>query len=110
VILLEPGAIATPIWRRGLAAGDEIAAGRREEFALYGPQTEAAQRLAERASHRGSPPEVPARKIVDALTSEHPAPRAAIGRDAHIVAAMVRVLPFRLLYRLLAARRPSQAS
>jgi hypothetical protein len=48
---------------------------------------------------------VPARKIVDALTSEHPAPRAVIGRDAHVVAAMVRVLPFPLLYRLLAARR-----
>jgi NAD(P)-dependent dehydrogenase (short-subunit alcohol dehydrogenase family) len=110
VILLEPGAIATPIWQRGLAAGDEIVAGRREDFARYRPQMEAARRLAERASHQGIPPEVPARKIVDALTSEHPAPRAVIGRDAHVVAAMVRVLPFRLLYRLLAARRPSQAS
>jgi NAD(P)-dependent dehydrogenase (short-subunit alcohol dehydrogenase family) len=109
VILLEPGVIATPIWRRGSAAGDEIVAGRREEFARYGPQMEALRRMSERASQRGIPPEVPARRIVDALTSEHPAHRAVIGRDAQVVAVMVRVLPFRLLYRLLAARRPSQA-
>jgi NAD(P)-dependent dehydrogenase (short-subunit alcohol dehydrogenase family) len=105
VILLEPGVIATPIWQRGVAAGEEIESGRQEEFARYGAQVAAVRRLAERASHRGVSPEVPARKIVEALTSEHPAPRAVIGRDAHVVAAMVRVLPFRLLYRLLAARR-----
>jgi NAD(P)-dependent dehydrogenase (short-subunit alcohol dehydrogenase family) len=105
VILLEPGVIATPIWQRGVAAGQEIEAGRREEFARYGAQLEAARRLAERGTSRGVPPDVPARKILEVLTSEHPAPRAVVGRDAHVVAAMVRVLPFRLLYRLLAARR-----
>jgi NAD(P)-dependent dehydrogenase (short-subunit alcohol dehydrogenase family) len=105
VILLEPGAIATPIWQRGVAAGDEIEAGWPEEFARYGAQIAASRRLAERASSGGVSPEAPARKIVEALTSEHPAPRAVIGRDARVLAAMVRVLPFRLLYRLLAARR-----
>ena len=107
VILLEPGAIATPIWRRGMAAVDQIQTGRQEEFARYGAQLEGARRLAERGSRNGVPPEVPARKIVESLTSEHPAPRAVVGRDARVVAAMVRVLPFRVLYRLLAARRGS---
>src|SRR5439155_1196347 len=45
VLLLEPGAIATPIWQRGLAAGDEIEAGRQEEFARYGPQLAVAARV-----------------------------------------------------------------
>jgi NAD(P)-dependent dehydrogenase (short-subunit alcohol dehydrogenase family) len=105
VILLEPGAIATPIWQRGVTAGRDIEVGRAEEFARYGAQLEAAWQMAARADRRGSPPELPAGKIVEALTSKNPTPRAVVGRDAKVVAAMVRVLPFRLLYRALAARR-----
>ncbi len=43
---------------------------------------------------------MPAAVIVDALQSRNPAPRRVVGRDAKIVAAMVRVLPFRAVYRM----------
>ena len=42
--------------------------------------------------------------VVAALTAGSPRPRYLVGRDAQIAAAVAR-LPFRLPYRLTAARR-----
>jgi hypothetical protein len=61
--------------------------------------------LAKRGNAHGLSPEVPARVILQTLTAANPKPRQTVGRDAKVVAAMVRVLPFRMLYRLTNARR-----
>ena len=43
--------------------------------------------------------------IVESLLATNPAPRRVIGREATVMAAMVRVLPFRLMYRMVQGRR-----
>jgi NAD(P)-dependent dehydrogenase (short-subunit alcohol dehydrogenase family) len=105
VLLIEPGAIATPIWDRGRAAGDELRSGDSEINARYADQIEALTKMAKRQAESGPDPSVPAKIILDALQSKNPPPRQVVGREAKVVAAMVRVLPFRALYRLTAARR-----
>ncbi len=105
VILIEPGAVATPIWSRGAAAGNELSAqlppaGQQR----YAAQITAAQANATRSAERGLPPQRAAQVIVKALTARNPRPRYLVGTDAH-VAAVVALLPYRLRYRLTAARR-----
>ena len=105
VLLIEPGAIATPIWDRGRAAGDELQSRNSEINARYADQIEAATKMAKRLAQSGPGPSVPAKIILDALQSKNPPPRQVVGREAKLMAAMVRVLPFRTLYRLTGARR-----
>ncbi len=105
VLLIEPGAIATPIWDRGRAAGDELQSPDSGANARYADQIEAATKMAKRLAQSGPNPSVPAKIIVDALQNKNPPPRQVVGREAKLMAAMVRVLPFRTLYRLIGARR-----
>ena len=100
VLLIEPGAIATPIWNRGAAAGEETRADNPEIAARYGRQLAGSAAMVARGNRSGLPPRVPAAVIMDALQSRNPAPRRVVGRDAKIVAAMVRILPFRAVYRM----------
>jgi NAD(P)-dependent dehydrogenase (short-subunit alcohol dehydrogenase family) len=105
VVLIEPGRIATPIWDRGIAAGDHLLARLGEaQKSVYAAQISAAQADAAGARAKGLPPEQAARVIVRALTGRNPRPRQLIGADARLAAA-VTMLPFRLRYRLTAARR-----
>lgn len=105
VILVEPGAIATPIWQRGSDAGDEVfdqlpLAGQQR----YADQIAAARTSAARSARRGRPPSTAARVILRALTRRNPRPRYLVGVDAQFAALLAR-LPFRLKYRLTAAPR-----
>jgi len=104
VLLIEPGAIATPIWSRGAAAGDQLVAPA-EVLQRYDKMLAAARDMARNGSARGLPPDAVAAVIREALTKRDPPPRQVVGRDAKLMAAMVRLLPYRLLYRLLRARR-----
>ena len=104
VLLIEPGAIATPIWDRGRAAGDEVQSRDSETNARYADQIVAARKIAERLPQSGLDPSVPARVILDVLQSRNPPSRQVVGREAKVIAAMVRVLPFRALDRLAGAR------
>lgn len=104
VLLIEPGAIATPIWDRGRAAGDEVQSRDSETNARYADQIVAARKMAERLAQSGLDPSVPARVILDVLQSRNPPSRQVVGREAKVIAAMVRVLPFRALDRLAGSR------
>jgi NAD(P)-dependent dehydrogenase (short-subunit alcohol dehydrogenase family) len=105
VVLVEPGAIATPIWARGTAAGQQVLAGQPPEvLRRYAKQVQSAEAMARRGQEHGLAPEVPARVILTALTGRNPRPRLTVGRDAAVVAAMVRLLPFRLVYKLTEGR------
>ncbi len=105
VILIEPGAIATPIWARGTTAGNELEAQNPGAFARYANQRAAAQAMADRGSRKGLPPTVPAKIIGAALTAANPRPRQGVGIDAKVAAVMLRLLPARAIYRLAAGRR-----
>lgn len=105
VLLIEPGAIATPIWDRGRAAGDELQWRYSETNARYADQIEAATKMAKRLAESGLDPSVPAKIILDALQIKNPPPRQVVGREAKVIAAMIRLLPFRTLYRLAGARQ-----
>jgi NAD(P)-dependent dehydrogenase (short-subunit alcohol dehydrogenase family) len=105
VVLVEPGAVATAIWPRARAAAEEI----RETLPpagleRYEAQLAAAERSAARSARTGVPPSRAAEVVVKALTTRHPAPRYLVGRDAR-AAALLASLPFRLRYRLTAAKR-----
>ena len=103
VCLVEPGVIATPIWDRGAAAGDEVIAGMPPENTRYRTQIAYAR---ERASHgsAGLDPRAVGRVVLKALTSRNPIPRQTVGRDGKLIALFSRVLPFRAVYRLTAGR------
>src|SRR5262249_37872541 len=105
VILIEPGAIATPIWTRGAAAADELIS-QLPEIARerYAAQMTSARKDAARSARRGLPPQRAAQVVVKALTTRNPRPRYLVATDAH-AAAVVATLPHRLRYRLTAARR-----
>ncbi|HEY2575668.1 MAG TPA: SDR family oxidoreductase [Streptosporangiaceae bacterium] len=104
VILIEPGAIATPIWNRGAQAADDLLAQAGPELVQrYSAQIEGARKNAARSAKRGLPPPRAAAAVVKALTAANPRPRYLVGPDAH-AAAVVAQLPHRLRYRLTAAR------
>jgi NAD(P)-dependent dehydrogenase (short-subunit alcohol dehydrogenase family) len=104
VVLIEPGAIATPIWGRGTAAGDEVTsqlpAEARERYAR---QIATVRANATRSAEKGLPPERVAQVIREALTASKPRARYLVGTDAHVAALLTR-LSFRLARRLTAAR------
>jgi NAD(P)-dependent dehydrogenase (short-subunit alcohol dehydrogenase family) len=106
VVLVEPGMIATPIWSRGVAAGEALEAALPEEArARYRAQIDAARANARRGAAHGLPPERVATVVMRSLTDRNPRPRRLVGRDAQVAAALVRLLPDRTVSRLVAARR-----
>ena len=85
VLLIEPGAIATPIWDRGRAAGNELQSRDSEASARYADQIEAATKMAKRLrASLGPDPSVPAKIILDALQNKNPPPRQVVGREAKV--------------------------
>ena len=103
VALIEPGAIATPIWERAAAAAEELQTLAPVGVERYTRQLEAARAMA-KSGAAGLSPDVVARTIARVLTSAHPKPRQVIGRDAKAIALLVRLLPYRLLYRVTAGK------
>lgn len=109
VSIVEPGAIATPIWRRSVAAAQEmIDAFPPEAEALYGGPMGTLQARVE--ALEGVPPSEVARAVGHALTARRAKPRYVVGRDAK-VRLMVGRLPTRmrdwLVARALGEKRSS---
>ncbi|WP_328607480.1 SDR family NAD(P)-dependent oxidoreductase [Amycolatopsis sp. NBC_00345] len=105
VVLVEPGAVATAIWPRARAAVEELrAALPAAGLERYAAQLESAGRSAERSASGGVSPRRAAQAVVRALTTRRPAPRYLVGKDARVTAVLAN-LPFRVRYRLTAAKR-----
>lgn len=98
VVAVEPGAVATPIWEKGLETAAGIvaemppAAGER-----YGVLIASIRAEAERNSREGIGPGEVARVIARALTARRPRARYAVGRDAQVGVVLSRLLPDRAL-------------
>ncbi len=85
VSLLEPGAIATEIWQKGVDDADAL---EREwppqVIEHYGPLIRALRKAAADSSRRASPAERVARDVVHAFTASRPRTRYRMGRDSGI--------------------------
>jgi len=105
VLLIEPGAIATPIWDRGRAAADQVQSQNPDINARYSDQIQAAAKMANRLAGSGLDASVAATVILEALQDDNPPPRQVVGRGAKVIAALARLLPYRVLYSLTARAR-----
>jgi NAD(P)-dependent dehydrogenase (short-subunit alcohol dehydrogenase family) len=105
VLLIEPGAIATPIWDRGRAAADQVQSQNPNINARYSDQIQAAAKMANRLAGSGLDASVAATVILEALQDDNPPPRQVVGREAKVIAALARLLPYRVLYSLTARAR-----
>jgi NAD(P)-dependent dehydrogenase (short-subunit alcohol dehydrogenase family) len=102
VALVEPGAIATPIWGKGNETADRLRGlMSAEQEQAYG---EALDRFtaARPADIAGLPPERVAEVIEHALTARRPRTRYLVGRDAKLRARLRDLLPDRAWDALLA--------
>jgi NAD(P)-dependent dehydrogenase (short-subunit alcohol dehydrogenase family) len=105
VSIVEPGAVATPIWGKGGdRAADLIARATPEQLETYGGVMERFQRLFIEAGAQGSPPDRVAEAVEHAMTADRPKTRYLVGRDAKVRATMGRYLPDRFLDRGIARR------
>src|SRR5215213_7329536 len=103
VILIEPGGVKTPIWKKGEALADEMTAGMPPEAdRLYGRMIEKVRAETRKIdAERGSEPRAVAEAIGTALTATRPRARYLVGSDAKLRAWMSRVLPDRVMDRLI---------
>ena len=97
VSIIEPGAIATPIWEKSDKAADDLEASASEDAkALYGEAVIRIREAVARSAQRAISPDAVVRAVHHALTAAHPKTRYLVGRDAKVRAWMVKWLPDRL--------------
>jgi len=104
VIIVEPGAIKTPLWTKSLAAGEAIVRNLAPEAReLYGGAVTAFHKAMTDAERAAIPPEAVARVVLHALTASRPKTRYLIGTDARVQAAAT-LLPDQLRDYLMVKR------
>jgi NAD(P)-dependent dehydrogenase (short-subunit alcohol dehydrogenase family) len=104
VIVVEPGGVKTPIWRKGGELADQMIADMPAEATrLYGRMIDRLRALTVRiAQQTGIAPQEVAEVIATALTARHPRARYLVGRDAKVRARVAKVVPDRLMDRAIA--------
>lgn len=104
VAIIEPGAVSTPIWDKGV----DSASATREHFGegaedLYGKQLDRMAELSPKLDAQGVAPEKVAEVIFDALTSARPKTRYLVGNTrVRVQAFAAKWFPDRLLDRIVA--------
>jgi NAD(P)-dependent dehydrogenase (short-subunit alcohol dehydrogenase family) len=103
VSIIEPAAIATPIWDKSRAANEELAKDAPPEAEeLYGKLIERIRAETIELSRTGLPPIEVAKAVEHALTADKPKTRYLIGRAAKGRAAAAALLPDRAFDALIA--------
>jgi NAD(P)-dependent dehydrogenase (short-subunit alcohol dehydrogenase family) len=98
VAIIEPGTIATPIWRKGIASGDELIAQMSPEARRdYGKLIDVVRSASQDGERNGLPPDAVARDVEHALTARRPRTRYLVGREAKTRGTMARLVPDRVL-------------
>jgi NAD(P)-dependent dehydrogenase (short-subunit alcohol dehydrogenase family) len=104
VVVVEPGGVRTEMTGHGIErANGVLAAMSPAERNRYGPLLRAVISHAAAFTTSGLPAEAAGRIVADAATVRRPRSRYTIGRDAAVLTRLSRVLPDRVLDRLLAA-------
>jgi NAD(P)-dependent dehydrogenase (short-subunit alcohol dehydrogenase family) len=102
VSIVQPGSIATEIWRKGDAYSDELVARLpRGATDLYGRAIEAVRAYVAGISRRAIPPDAVARAIQHALSARRPRTRYRVGVDARAMRALTWLLPDRFMDALI---------
>ena len=97
VALIEPGAIATPIWGKTRKVVDALDAGWNPEMkTMYLKAFTRVKERATRAGQNAPAPGIVVQAVVHALRSRFPKTRYLVGRDAKIRALLATVLPDRI--------------
>ncbi len=103
VVVIEPGSVATDIWERGDAKGDEVLEGMSPEAReLYEDRLKKMQQVMAKLGRKGIDPLDAAKVLETALTTQKPKTRYVVGREAKVQAVMKRVIPDRLFDRIIA--------
>ncbi len=101
VTAIEPGSVATPIWDKGRASAQQATANMpAEALSLYSAGMAAIAKFIDLGERSGVPPVEVARAVEHALTANRPKPRYVVGRDAKIRLALDRLLPTRVMDRV----------
>lgn len=102
VSIIEPGAIATPIWNKSTIDAAEREAGVKEDVrSLYQPMVAAVRKVVEEASTRAISSDAVAKVVENALTASTPRTRYLVGTDAKLRAFVAKLLSDRMSDRLL---------
>jgi NAD(P)-dependent dehydrogenase (short-subunit alcohol dehydrogenase family) len=103
VILIEPGGVKTPIWKKGEALADEISDDLPPEAErLYGRLIAKVREETRKIdAERGSEPSAVAEAIATALTARRPRARYLVGNDAKQRAVAAKLLPARVMDRMI---------
>jgi NAD(P)-dependent dehydrogenase (short-subunit alcohol dehydrogenase family) len=97
VSIIEPGAIATPIWEKSLKTSLDVESHVAEEGRrLYGEAANRVREAVDQAAQRAIPTDAVVKAVLHALTSSRPKTRYLVGTDAKIRAIMVKWLPDRM--------------
>jgi len=103
VSIIEPGAVATPIWEKSAKTAEAmLGAAPPETLVLYAEAIEALKKTAAHAAKNAVDPVKVARAVAHALTAAKPRTRYVIGREAKIQAAMALLVPDRVRDNLIA--------
>ncbi len=94
VSLVEPGAIATPIWKKSTTDADALQATlRHDALSLYTEHLECIRRVIAEAEQHAIAADTVARAVEHALTAARPKTQYLVGTDAKVRAAIAAVLP-----------------
>ncbi len=92
--VVEPGAVATPIWDKGRAQADRLERDLPPEaLQRYGRFIGIVRRAIDQQEKAGVPPDKVAQIVERALVAPRPRARYLVGADAYIQAALARFLP-----------------
>jgi NAD(P)-dependent dehydrogenase (short-subunit alcohol dehydrogenase family) len=102
VVLIEPGAVTTPIWEKGADAANKLLDGMPPEVGeRYGDVIATLQRESKKFETDATDPIEVAKAVEKALTASRPKTRYVVGTDAKMRATMARLLPDRVMDALI---------
>jgi NAD(P)-dependent dehydrogenase (short-subunit alcohol dehydrogenase family) len=94
VAVVEPGAVSTPIWRKGRGEYDVAMAAMPERAReLYGARLARIPDVLRRQDAAGVPPEEVADAVAHALSAPRPRAVYTVGRDARVLKTLHALLP-----------------
>jgi NAD(P)-dependent dehydrogenase (short-subunit alcohol dehydrogenase family) len=103
VALVEPGALDTPIWRKGEEGANETLGALSDRVrTLYARPLDALASNVRKIATRATPPDAAAEAIEHALTAKRPRTIYTVGREAHIQGVLHAALPARAFDALVA--------
>ncbi|MEA5581344.1 SDR family oxidoreductase [Nodularia harveyana UHCC-0300] len=102
VVIIEPGAIATPIWEKSFTQVDSARQNLSQSAEeLYGEAMTAVRNKVGTIASGGISPEIVAKTVVKALTAKHPKTRYVVGKDAKISVLLKSLLPDQIYDRVM---------